>query len=198
MAEQTRSGQFASAIAGEVEADVLKAFEILKQKGGELFKKRAAAIADGSWQKLADANPTIRGENLLKLFDKSLYDELHKHAKFLKSYRRLLNTLTQTDPEFLKEKGLLDKITSLDDSKGITDEYLHNLKKLGDNWDSNIAYFKKGVNAFRDKELAIGHHSISGSTLRDTLIELGRDPKSREFRGGLLKEAKIKYNRLTL
>ena len=196
MAEKTRSGQFLSAVVGEVEADVLKAFDILQLKGVELFKKRETAIADGSWKKLAEANPEIRGENLLKLFDEELYNELHKHAKFLKSYRRLLNTLTQTDPKFLQDHGLLDKITSLDLSKGITDEYLHNLKKLADNWDSNIAYFKKGVNAFRDKELAIGHHSISGSTLRDTLIELGRDPKSREFRGGLLKEAKRRKLRI--
>jgi len=196
MAEQTRSGQFASAIAGEVETDVLKAFDVLKQKGAELFKKREAALADGSWKKLAEDNPKIRGEKLLKLFDESLYNELHRHAKFLKSYRRLLNTLTQTDPEFLETHGLLDKITSLDDSKGITDDYLHNLKKLGDNWDSNIAYFKKGVNAFRDKELAIGHHSISGSTLRDTLIKLGRNSKGKEFRAALLKEAKARGLRI--
>mgnify|MGYP003131800969 CR=1 FL=1 len=180
----------ATGVFSVAESKALEAINKIKENGLPLFERFEELKLSDKWQELKKKK--VKSDDILKKLDRKLYDSLHKNSKYLKSYRRFLNTLIQTDPNFLKKHGLDEKLEGLilDDKKGITSEYLDNLKKVADNWDNNIAFFKKNGNQFRSKLNSVGHHFISGSTLRNELIKLGFKPEDRIFRKALLNELK--------
>ena len=187
--KSTVGGSTLVGIFGLAEKQALEAINAIKGKDIPLQQRLTTLQNSDAWQELK--NKKIASKDILEKLDKDLYDSLHKNAKYLKSYRRFLNTILTTDKDFLDKNGLVAKIQALEIPEGgITDEYLTNLKRLGDNWDSNISFFRESGNQFRDKLNTVGHHFIAPSTIRNELIKLGFNPKHRAFREALIKELK--------
>jgi len=119
--------------------------------------------------------------------DPKLYRRLRRNSKAFKSLRRGLGSLVTTSPDFLGDNGLLATLEKLDPNDA---DFLNNTKKALDNWDSNLAYYKEGLNKFRTEKLTVGHHPISLSTLRDELADLGKTVDGFQLRNEIVKLAK--------